>query len=85
MAIGALDEKERDNVCPRCDRELYVFRTAAGQILRCRGWDLTGTPCTLIKACPDEAVNFKDKHHDAFSVPTKTRFCTQISYSYKSY
>ena len=29
--------------------------------MRCRGWDLTGTPCTLVKACQDEAVNFKDK------------------------
>ena len=60
IAIGALDEKERDNVCPRCNRELYAFWTAAGAIMRCRGWDLTGTPCTLIKACQDEAVNFKD-------------------------
>ena len=62
IASGALDEKKRDNVCPRCNRELYVFRTAAGPIVRCRGWDLTGTPCTVIKTCQDEAVNFKDKH-----------------------
>ena len=50
IASGALDEKERDNVCPRCNRELYAFQIAAGQIMRCRGWDLTGTPCTLTKA-----------------------------------
>ena len=62
IASGALDEKEWDNVCPRCDRELYMFQTTTGQIIRCRGWDLTGTPCTLIKACQDEAVNFKDKN-----------------------
>ena len=62
IASGALDEKERDNVCPRCNRELYAFRTAAGPIMRCRGWDLTGTPCTLIKACQDEAVNFRDRN-----------------------
>ena len=62
IASGALDEKEWDNVCPRCDRELYVFQTTTGQIIRCRGWDLTGMPCTLIKACQDEAVNFKDKN-----------------------
>ena len=62
ITSGALDEKERDNVCPRCNRELHAFRTATGLIMRCRGWDLTGTPCTLIKACQDEAVNFKDKN-----------------------
>ena len=62
IASGALDEKEMDNVCPRSNRELYVFRTAAGQIIRCRGWDLTGTLCTLIMACQDEAVKFKDKN-----------------------
>ena len=62
IASGALDEKERDNVCERCNRELYAFRTATGIIMRCRGWDLTGTPCTLIKACQDEAVQFKDKN-----------------------
>ena len=60
IARGALDE--RDNVCPRCNRELYAFRTPTGPIFRCRGWDLIGTPCTLIKACQDEAVKFKDKN-----------------------
>ena len=59
---GVSDEKERDNVCPRCDRELYAFRTSAGPIMRCRGWDLVGTPCTLIKVCEDEAVNFREKN-----------------------
>ena len=42
--------------CPRCDRELHLFNTASGPILRCRGWSLAGTPCTLIKACHDGAV-----------------------------
>ena len=42
--------------CPRCDRELYVFNTASGPILRCRGWTLAGAPCTLIKACHNEVV-----------------------------
>ena len=37
---GVSAEEERDNVCPRCDRELYAFRTASGKIMRCRGWDL---------------------------------------------
>ena len=60
IASGALDEKEWDNVCPRCNRELYAFRTAAGPIIRSRGWGLTGAPCTLIKACQNEAVNFKN-------------------------
>ena len=60
IASGVLEEKEWDNVCPRCNRKLYVFRTAARPIIRCRGWDLTGTPCTSIKACQDEAINFKD-------------------------
>ena len=41
----------KDVACPRCDRELHVFNTASGPILRCRGWSLAGTPCTLIKAC----------------------------------
>ena len=62
IASGAWDEKERDNVCPRCNRALYAFRSAAGPIMRCRGWDLTGTPCTMIKACQDEAVNFIDRN-----------------------
>ena len=62
IASGDLDEKEWDNVCPRCDRALYVFQTTTGQTIRCRGWDLTGMPCTLIKACQDEAVNFKVKN-----------------------
>ena len=44
IASGALDEKERDSVCPMCNRELYAFRTAAGPIMRCQGWDLTGMP-----------------------------------------
>ena len=49
--------KEREDVaCPRCDRELYVFHTCSGPILRCRGWTLAGTPCTLIKACHNGAV-----------------------------
>ena len=48
--------KEKENVaCPRCDRELYVFNTASGPILRCRGSTLAGTPCTLIKACHNES------------------------------
>ena len=42
--------------CPRCDRELYVFNTASGPILRCRGWTLAGTPCTLIKACHNGVI-----------------------------
>ena len=46
---GVSHGKERDNVCPRCDHELFAFRTAAGLILRCRGWDIVGIPCTLIK------------------------------------
>ena len=62
IASGALDEKERDNVCPRCNRELHAFRTAAGPLMRCRGWELTGMPCTLIMACQDEAVNLKEKY-----------------------
>ena len=62
IIIGVSDEKERDNVCPRCDRELYAFRTASGPIMRCRGWDLVGTPCTLIQVCQEEAVNFREKN-----------------------
>ena len=48
---GAKTKKREDISCPRCDRELYVFNTASGPILRCRGWTLAGTPCTLIKTC----------------------------------
>ena len=48
---GAHTKEKEDVACPRCDRELYVFNTASGPILRCRGWTLAGTPCTLIKAC----------------------------------
>ena len=40
----------------RYDRELHVFNTASGPILRCRRWSLAGTPRTLIKACHDRAV-----------------------------
>ena len=46
-------EESKDVACPRCDRELHVFNTASGPILRCR---LAGTPCTLIKACHSGAV-----------------------------
>ena len=37
---GASTEEDEDIACPRCDRELYVFHTASGPILRCRGWTL---------------------------------------------
>ena len=37
-------------------QELHVFNTASGPILRCRGWSLAATTCTLIKACHDGAV-----------------------------
>ena len=54
---GCLHQGEsEDVVCSRCDRELHVFNTASGSILRCRGWSLAGSPCTLIKACHDGAV-----------------------------
>ena len=36
--------------------ELHFFNTASGPILRCRGWSLAGTPCTLIKACRGSVV-----------------------------
>ena len=44
---GAHTKEKEDVACPRCDRELYVFNTTSGPILRCRGWTLAGTPCTL--------------------------------------
>ena len=53
---GAYTKESEDVACPRCDRELHVFNTAPGAILRCRGRSLAGTPCTLIKACQDGAV-----------------------------
>ena len=53
---GAYTKECEDVACPRCDRELQVFNTASGPILRCRGWSLGGTPCTLIKACHNVAV-----------------------------
>ena len=40
---GAHTKEKEDVACPRCDRELYVFNTASGPILRCRGWTLAGT------------------------------------------
>ena len=49
-------KEDEDVACPRCDRELPVFNTASGPILRCRGWNLAGTPCTLINACQDGDV-----------------------------
>ena len=45
---GANTKEKEDIACPRCDRGLYVFNTASGPILRCRGWTLARTPCTLI-------------------------------------
>ena len=36
---GVSAEEQRDNVCPRCDRELYAFRTTSGLIKRCPRWD----------------------------------------------
>ena len=53
---GAETKESEDVACPRCDRELHVFNSASEPILRCRGWSLAGTPCTLIKACHDGAV-----------------------------
>ena len=53
---GAHTKEKEDVACPRCDRELYVFNTASGPILRCRGWTLAGTPCTLIKACHNGVI-----------------------------
>ena len=50
LVEGAHTKEKEDVVCPRCDRELYVFNTTSGPILRCRGWTLAGAPCTLIKA-----------------------------------
>ena len=55
--VEGADTKESEDVaCPRCGRELHVFNTASEPILRCRGWSLAGTPCTLIKACHDGVV-----------------------------
>ena len=53
---GAHTKEKEDVACPRCDRELYVFDTASGPILRCRGWTLAGTLCTLIKACHNGVI-----------------------------
>ena len=53
---GACTKESKDVACPRCDPELHIFNAASGPILRCRGWNLAGTPCTLIKACHDGAV-----------------------------
>ena len=53
---GTYSKESEDDACPRCDRELHVFNTASGPILRCRGWSLAGTPCTLIKARHNGAV-----------------------------
>ena len=40
---GAHTKEKEDVACPRCDRELCVFNTASGPILRCRGWTLAGS------------------------------------------
>ena len=53
---GAHTKEKEDVACPRCYRELYVFNTASGPILRCRGWTLDGAPCTLIKACQNGVI-----------------------------
>ena len=53
---GAHTKEKEDFLCPRCDRELYVFNTTSGPILRCRGWTLAGAPCTLIKACQNGVI-----------------------------
>ena len=53
---GASTQEDDGIACPKCDRELHVFNNARGPIMRCRGWSLAGTPCTLVKACQDGAV-----------------------------
>ena len=53
---GANTKESKDVACPRCDRELHVFNTASGPILRCRGWSLARTPSTKTKACHDGSV-----------------------------
>ena len=54
---GCLSKKDEDTAWPRCDRELYMFNTASGPVMRCRGWTLAGKPCSLIRACQDKAVD----------------------------
>ena len=39
---GASTKEDEHVACPRCDRELHVFNTASGPIMRCRGWNLAG-------------------------------------------
>ena len=78
VVSGGSVEEDWDNACPRCNRELYIFNTASGPIMRCRGWDLAGRACTLIKACERRAVNrvvnpgrsWSTKHTGGGSFPT---------------
>ena len=56
LSIVPETKESEDVACPRCGRELHVFNTASEPILRCRGWSLAGTPCTLIKSCHEGAV-----------------------------
>ena len=66
-------------VRPRAVRIQYRFR----QILHCRGWDLAGKPCTLIKMCRVKAVNQREKYQpylrwrfgDWFWWPTRWSKC----------
>ena len=53
---GFQPKRRRTTACPRCNRERYIFSTASGPIMCCRGGDLAGTPCTLIRECQGRAV-----------------------------
>ena len=57
IVSGGSVEEDKDSACPRCNRELNIFNTASGPVMRCRGWDLAGTRCTLIKTHLNRAAN----------------------------
>ena len=60
---GAHTKEKEDVACPRCDRELYVFNTASGPILRCRGWSLEGCRVPTVQEVEVQRVVLVAQEH----------------------
>ena len=61
-ALWSVGRKRKGQRLSKVHPRALCFSDCHGLIMRCRGWDPTGTQWALIKACQDEAVKVKDKN-----------------------